>query len=64
VFKQNGATYADPKLVPYTGAVESACGFAQAARGPFYCPSDRKLYLDLSFFDDLHTRYGASGDFT
>ncbi|HMA89669.1 MAG TPA: neutral zinc metallopeptidase [Burkholderiales bacterium] len=63
VFKQNGATYANPKLVLYTGAVESACGFAQAAMGPFYCPNDRKLYLDLSFFNDLHTRYGASGDF-
>jgi len=63
VFKQNGATYANPKLVLYTGAVESACGYAQAAMGPFYCPNDRKLYLDLSFFDDLHTRYGAAGDF-
>lgn len=63
VFRQNGATYANPKLVLYTGAVESACGYAQAAMGPFYCPNDRKLYLDLSFFDDLHTRFGAAGDF-
>jgi predicted metalloprotease len=63
VFKQNGATYANPKLVLYTGAVESACGYAQAAMGPFYCPNDQKVYLDLSFFHDLHTRYGAAGDF-
>ncbi|MGA8052070.1 MAG: neutral zinc metallopeptidase, partial [Burkholderiales bacterium] len=63
LFKERGARYPNPKLVLYTGTVESACGFAQAAMGPFYCPSDRKLYLDLSFFDDLHTRYGASGDF-
>lgn len=63
VFKQNGASYANPKLVLYTGAVESACGYAQAAMGPFYCPNDQKLYLDLSFFHDLHTRYGAAGDF-
>ncbi len=63
VFKQNGATYSNPKLVLYTGAAESACGYAQSAMGPFYCPNDRKLYLDLSFFSDLHTRYGASGDF-
>jgi len=63
VFKQGGATYANPKLVLYTGAVESACGYAQSAMGPFYCPNDQKLYLDLSFFNDLHTRYGAAGDF-
>jgi len=63
VFRQNGATYANPKLVLYTGAAASACGYAQSAMGPFYCPNDQKLYLDLSFFNDLHTRYGASGDF-
>ena len=63
VFKQNGATYSNPKLVLYTGAAESACGYAQSAMGPFYCPNDQKLYLDLSFFSDLHTRYGAAGDF-
>jgi hypothetical protein len=63
VFKQNGSTYPNPKMVLYTGEVRSACGFAQAAMGPFYCPNDQKLYLDLSFFNDLHTRYGASGDF-
>jgi len=63
VFKQNGGTYPNPKMVLYSGTVESACGFAQAAMGPFYCPNDQKLYLDLSFFNDLHTRYGAQGDF-
>jgi predicted metalloprotease len=50
-------------MVLYSGAVESACGYAQAAMGPFYCPNDQKVYLDLSFFDDLHTKYGAAGDF-
>jgi len=63
VFKDKGSAYPMPKMVLYTGEVQSACGFAQAAMGPFYCPNDQKLYLDLSFFNDLHTRYGASGDF-
>jgi predicted metalloprotease len=63
VFKQNGSTYPNPKMVLYSGAVGSACGYAQSAMGPFYCPNDQKLYLDLSFFNDLHTRYGAPGDF-
>ena len=63
VFKEKGSAYPLPKMVLYTGSVQSACGFAQAAMGPFYCPNDQKLYLDLSFFDDLHTRYGAPGDF-
>ena len=63
VFKEKGSAYPMPRMVLYTGEVQSACGFAQAAMGPFYCPNDQKLYLDLSFFDDLHTRYGASGDF-
>jgi hypothetical protein len=63
VFKDKGSAYPLPKMVLYTGSVQSACGFAQAAMGPFYCPNDQKLYLDLSFFDDLHTRYGAPGDF-
>ena len=63
VFKEKGSTYPMPKMVLYTGEVQSACGFAQAAMGPFYCPNDQKLYLDLSFFDALHTRYAASGDF-
>lgn len=63
VFRQSGSQYQLPKMVLFTGAVQSACGFAQAAMGPFYCPSDQKLYLDLAFFNDLHTRYAAPGDF-
>lgn len=58
-----GRTYTPPTLVLYTGYVESACGQADAAVGPFYCPSDRKIYVDLEFFHDLHARYGAPGDF-
>jgi hypothetical protein len=53
----------EPKLVLFTGAVESACGFAQAAMGPFYCPGDHRVYLDLSFFEDMKSRYQAGGDF-
>ncbi len=63
IFRKSGSRYQLPKMVLFTGAVQSACGFAQAAMGPFYCPSDQKLYLDLSFFNDLHTRHGAPGDF-
>ncbi len=62
-FRKRGRTYQAPTLVLYSGAVESACGMAGSAVGPFYCPSDHKVYLDLSFFEDLRTRYGASGDF-
>ena len=64
VFQESGSQYHRPKMVLFTGAVQSACGHAQAAMGPFYCPGDQKLYLDLSFFSDLHTRYGAPGDFS
>ncbi len=63
LFRGMGRTYQEPQLVLFNGAVESACGFAQAAVGPFYCPADNKVYLDLSFFDDLHRRFGAPGDF-
>jgi predicted metalloprotease len=63
IFRQSGNQYQLPTMVLFTGAVESACGFAQAAMGPFYCPNDQKLYLDLSFFNDLHTRHDAPGDF-
>lgn len=63
LFEQGGETYKEPRLVLYRGAVNSACGLGQAAMGPFYCPGDYKVYLDLSFFDDLHQRHGAPGDF-
>lgn len=63
IFGMSGSTYQEPTLVLFSGAVESACGFAQAAVGPFYCPADHKLYIDLSFYRDLQTRFGAPGDF-
>jgi uncharacterized protein len=63
IFTAAGRTYEQPVLVLFSGAVESACGFAQAAVGPFYCPGDHKLYIDLSFYQDLQKRFGASGDF-
>ena len=62
-FRKMERIYQAPKLVLFTRAVESACGMAASAVGPFYCPSDHKVYLDLSFFNDLRTRFGASGDF-
>jgi len=62
-FQKAGRTYEEPKLVLFSGAVESACGMADAAVGPFYCPTDHKVYLDIVFFEDLHSRFGASGDF-
>ena len=63
VFKAQGGTYRDPTLVLFSGRVNSACGMASAAVGPFYCPGDQKLYIDLSFFNDLAVRHGAPGDF-
>jgi uncharacterized protein len=60
---QKGVKYEDPKLVIYSGATQSGCGGAQAAMGPFYCPVDRKVYLDMSFFNDMQTKYGGGGDF-
>ncbi|ABB32944.1 protein of unknown function zinc metallopeptidase putative [Geobacter metallireducens RCH3] len=63
LFRKNGKTYQEPKLVLFTGAVESACGYAQAAMGPFYCPLDQKVYIDLSFYRDLKERFKAPGDF-
>lgn len=63
VFSQQGATYREPTLVLFSGRVNSACGMASAAVGPFYCPGDQQLYLDLSFFHDLKVRHGAPGDF-
>ncbi len=63
IFSQADQNYEAPTLHMFTEAVESACGFAQAAVGPFYCPSDRKVYIDLSFYQDLQDRFGAPGDF-
>ncbi len=63
IFQQAGSQYEEPRLVLFSGAVESACGSAQSATGPFYCPADRKVYVDLSFFDELEQRFGAPGDF-
>jgi uncharacterized protein len=63
VFRRGGQTYVPPKLVLFSGSVESACGLAGAAMGPFYCPLDRKAYLDLSFFEELRERFRAPGDF-
>ncbi len=63
VFKENGRQYEEPRMVLFSGYVQSACGAAQSAMGPFYCPRDKKIYIDLSFFRDMSTRLGASGDF-
>ena len=63
LFAEGGQRYREPTLVLFEGQVDSACGFASAATGPFYCPGDQKLYIDLSFFDELDRRFGAPGDF-
>ena len=63
LFAGAGARYQQPDLVLFTGSVESACGLAAAATGPFYCPADRKVYIDLSFYQDLKNKLGAPGDF-
>ena len=63
IFQQMGTRYQAPKLTLYHGQIASACGFSSAAAGPFYCPGDRKVYLDLTFFQELSQRFGAPGDF-
>ncbi len=63
IFNDMGKQYREPKLVLFSGRVNSACGMASAAVGPFYCPGDQQLYIDLSFFHDLKVRHGAPGDF-
>ncbi len=62
-FHRKGATYIEPTLVLFSGAVQSACGYAQSAMGPFYCPGDQKVYIDLSFYRDLKYKMNAPGDF-
>ncbi len=63
LFGQMGHAYHEPTLVLFSGATSSACGLGQSAMGPFYCPPDQKVYIDLRFFEDLQRRYGAPGDF-
>lgn len=63
LFRQMGREYRKPKLVMFTSRVESACGLASSAMGPFYCPGDEKVYIDLSFFDELAQKFGAPGEF-
>ena len=63
LFAKGGATYQEPQLVLFRGATQTACGQGQAAMGPFYCPADQKVYIDLGFYETLKTRLGAPGDF-
>jgi predicted metalloprotease len=63
LFRQMGRQYVDPKLVLFSGTVQSACGMAESAMGPFYCPADQKVYIDLSFYQDLQNKLNAPGDF-
>ncbi len=63
LFQKMKGKYKEPRLVLYRQSVNSGCGFGSAQMGPFYCPTDQKVYLDLSFYDDLRKRYKAPGDF-
>lgn len=63
LFQKMGKTYVEPKLVLFDGSVSSACGFAQSATGPFYCPGDHKVYIDLAFYKELKDKFHAPGDF-
>lgn len=63
LFSETGSTYKEPTLVLFSNSVRSACGSASSATGPFYCPGDEKVYIDLSFYDELQNRFGAPGDF-
>lgn len=63
VFKSFGQTYTDPQMVIYSGVTRTACGAGQAAMGPFYCPLDQKVYIDLSFYEEMKRKFNASGDF-
>ena len=63
IFEANGVQYQPTELIFYDGGTQTACGLGQAAMGPFYCPNDRSIYLDTSFFDELARRFGAPGDF-
>jgi len=61
IFKENGLTFVAPKLILFSGQVETACGGASSASGPFYCPGDKTIYMDMTFFDELRTKFGAEG---
>lgn len=63
IFAAAGRSYEEPRLVLFSQAVQTACGIGQSAAGPFYCPADRKVYIDLTFYDELQQRFGAPGDF-
>ncbi len=63
IFRNMGRQYKEPSVVLFSGSAQSACGMAQSAKGPFYCPLDQKVYIDLSFYQDMKTRLGAAGDF-